>query len=135
MMLTHGEDLETESNPLPLHDILALSADHDQTIYVTAFRETDSRVPAFASQANGPFFTEGFSWKFADAPLRVTFVLSPEIARIRTSHDALTCMPSSQGKQEMVIPANEATYDFDVEFACGGLHDPKIIISPVKPGT
>lgn len=132
-MLTSSEATKPEP-VVPRKEILALSAAPEQTIYVSAFRDRGTRIPAFATRAAGTFFTEGFSWHYADAALHVRFVLSPDIARIRASHAALTCRPSSHGTQDMIIPASEATYDFDVEFACGGLYDPKIIISPVPPG-
>jgi hypothetical protein len=61
-------------------------------------------------------------------------VFSPEIKRVLTSHDELACTMSGEGRQEMSIPASKATYDFDVEFACGTMHDPKIIVSPIKGG-
>ena len=104
-----------------------------QTIYVAAFHQGGQRIPAFATDHNGPFYPDGFKWKFADHPLSVTFVFPPEIARVKTSHHELQPSQCSGGRQRLFIPPNKAVYEFDVEFAGGDLHDPQIEVDPINP--
>jgi hypothetical protein len=104
-----------------------------QTIYVHAFDHGGTRIPAFALDDSGPFFPDGFKWRSAKAPLSVTFVFSPDIAGVKTSHHELQPSACSSGRQQLVIPANKAVYNFDVEFSSGDLHDPEIEVDPISP--
>jgi hypothetical protein len=101
-----------------------------QTIYVSAFEQAGTRIPAFALDNNGPFYPDGFKWNYKDGPLSVTFVFSHDIASVKTDHQALVPSPCDGGRQTLVIPANKAVYNFDVEFSSGCLHDPQIEVNP-----
>lgn len=101
-----------------------------QTVYVCAFEQGGAKLPAFALEERGPWYGKGFSWKHSDQPLTVTFAFSSDIAGVRTQHRELSFLGRSQRQQQMRIPANAATYDFDVEFTAGDLHDPVIIVTP-----
>jgi hypothetical protein len=105
-----------------------------QTIYVSAFEQHGTRIPAFALDSNGPFYPDGFKWNYKDEPLSVTFVFSPEIASVKTDHRELVRSPCSGGRQNLVIPPSKAVYNFDVEFSSGCLHDPQIDVNPVGGG-
>jgi len=102
-----------------------------QTIYVHAFNQGGTRIPAFALDDNGPFYPDGFKWRSANEPLSVTFVFSPGIASVKTPHHELQPSACIGGRQQMLIPANKATYNFDVEFSSGDLHDPQIDVDPI----
>lgn len=102
-----------------------------QTIHVHAFDQGGTRIPAFALDDSGPFYPDGFKWRSAAAPLSVTFVFSPDIASVKTSHTELRPSACAGGRQHLVIPANKAVYDFDVEFSSGDLHDPQIEVDPI----
>jgi len=98
-----------------------------QTIYVKAF----NKIPAFALEPSGPFFTGGFAWKYDSHPLFVTFELAGGIAGILCHGQGLQSSASYDGKQHLCIPASRATYDFDVQFTTGCLHDPQIVVTPI----
>jgi hypothetical protein len=102
-----------------------------QTIYVQAFNNGGTRIPAFALDDNGPFYPDGFKWRSANAPLSVTFVFSACIAGVKTPHQELRPSSCSGGRQRLVIPANKAIYNFDVEFSSGDLYDPQIEVDPI----
>jgi len=99
-----------------------------QTIYVKAF----DKIPAFALQSEGPFFTGGFSWQYDSHPLFVTFELASGIAGILSRDHELHCSATHEGKQHLCIPASRAQYEFDVEFTSGCLHDPVIVVTPIN---
>jgi hypothetical protein len=101
-----------------------------QTIHVHAFDQGGTRIPAFALDDNGPFYPDGFKWKCDDQPLSVTFVFSPDISGVKTAHKELRPSACIGRQQQMLIPANKAVYNFDVEFASGDLHDPEIVVDP-----
>jgi len=106
-----------------------------QTIYVSAFQQGGTRIPAFALDSDGPFYPDGFKWNFKkDEPLSVTFVFSPDIASVKTDHHELVRSPCSDGRQNLVIPPSKAVYNFDVEFSNGCLHDPQIDVNPLGGG-
>lgn len=111
--------------------ILELPAGHrPQTIYVSAFQQGGHRIPAFALRDSGPFYPDGFLWKCSDRPLFVTFVFSKGIAGVCTQHKEIPFSECFEGRQHMFIPPSAQTYHFDVEFTCGNLHDPIIIVQP-----
>jgi len=103
-----------------------------QTIYVRAFDQGGTRIPAFALDNSGPFYPDGFKWRSANQPLSVTFVFSPGIASVKTAHQELQPSACISGRQQMLIPTSKATYDFDVEFSSGDLHDPQIDVDPIS---
>jgi hypothetical protein len=127
---THGDRNATNCDNKPLK--LLIVGNEPTTVWVT---QVSATVAGFSLTQGGTPVTGGIRWKHNEEfGMFVLFQLSTDIASIDC--DALSYSPvfrnASGAAQFLCIPATNAEFPFLVKFTSGGVHDPKIVVTPIN---